>query len=64
MSGIGWPGIGQLPPHEHHQREAEQEEEKAGDRVLDADHLVVEREDVLPPEPEVLVVGVLVACMW
>ena len=52
MSGIGPARIGQLPPHQHHQREAEQQEQQAGDRVLDADDLVILREDVLPPEPE------------
>ena len=48
--------IGQLPPHQHHQREAEEQEEQRGDRVLDADDLVIEREHVLAPEPELVVV--------
>ena len=51
--------IGQLPPHEHHQGEAEQQEQQAGDGVLDADDLVVLRENVLLPEPE-FVVSVIV----
>ena len=51
--------IGQLPPHQHHQGEAEQQEQQAGDGVLDADHLVIEREHVLPPEPELLVLCVV-----
>ena len=49
--------IGELPPHEHHQRKAEEEEQQAGDGVLDADDLVVDGEDVLTPEAERLVMG-------
>jgi hypothetical protein len=48
-------GIGQLPPHQHHQREAEHEKQKRGNRVLDADHLVIDREHVLAPERKFLV---------
>ena len=48
-------GIGQLPPHDHHQREAEEQEQQAGNRVLNADHLVIDREHVFPPEAELLV---------
>ncbi len=47
--------VGELPAHEHHQRKAEEEEQQAGDGVLDADDLVVGGEDVLAPEPERLV---------
>ena len=47
--------IGQLITHQHHQAETEEEEQEAGDGVLDADHLVIDREDVLPPEAELLV---------
>ena len=61
MSGIGRPGIGQLPPHDHHQGEAEEQEQEAGDGVLDADHLVIDREDVFPPEPELLVMRLVVS---
>ena len=46
--------VGQLPPHQHHQAEAEEQEEEAGDRVLNADDFVIVREDVFPPEPELL----------
>ena len=49
--------VGELPAHQHHQREAEEEEQQAGDGVLDADDLVVGREDVLAPEAELLVMG-------
>ena len=35
-------------------REAEQQEQQSGDRVLDADDLVVLREDVLLPEPQLV----------
>ena len=49
--------VGELPAHEHHQRKAEEEEQHAGDGVLDADDLVVGGEDVLAPEAELLVMG-------
>ena len=49
--------VGELPAHEHHQRKAEEEEQQAGDGVLDADDLVVGGEDVLAPEAELLVMG-------
>ena len=47
-------GIGDLPAHHHHQREAEQQEEQAGHGVLDADYLVIDREDVGLPEAELV----------
>ena len=56
-SGSALAGIGELPAHQHHQREAEEQEQQARDRVLDADYLVVDREDVLAPEAQLLVVG-------
>ena len=49
--------VGELPAHEHHQRKAEEEEQEAGDGVLDADDLVIGREDVLAPEAELFVMG-------
>ena len=49
--------VGELPAHQHHQRKAEEQEQEAGDGVLDADDLVVGREDVLAPEAELLVMG-------
>ena len=49
--------VGELPAHQHHQREAEEQEQQAGDGVLDADDLVVDGEDVLAPEAELLVMG-------
>ena len=52
--------IGELPPHDHHQREAEEQEQQPGHGVLDADDFVVDRKDVLPPEPELLVMLVSV----
>jgi hypothetical protein len=54
-------GEGQVPPHQHHQAEAEEEEQQAGDGVLDADHLVVDGEDVPAPEAEVVVLAVVLA---
>jgi hypothetical protein len=52
----GLAGIRQLPPHQRHQAETEEEKEEAGDAVLDADHLMVLGEDVLLPEPELVFV--------
>jgi hypothetical protein len=49
--------VGELPAHQHHQREAEEQEQQAGDRVLDADDLVVGREDVRAPEAQLFVMG-------
>ncbi len=40
--------VGKLPPHHRHQQKTEQQEHQAGDRVLDADDLVVDRKDVFP----------------
>ena len=40
-SGSGGARVGELPAHEHHQRKAEEEEQEAGDGVLDADDLVI-----------------------
>ena len=37
----GLPGIGQLPTHQHHEIEAEEEENQTTDAVLDADDLMV-----------------------
>jgi energy-coupling factor transporter ATP-binding protein EcfA2 len=51
--------VGELPAHQHHQAEAEKQEQQAGDAVLDADDLVVDREDVLAPEAQFFVVGVV-----
>jgi hypothetical protein len=54
-------GIRQLPAHQHHEREPEKEEDEPGNAVLDSDHLVVGRDDVLPPKGEfVVVVSVIV----
>ena len=49
--------VGELPAHQHHQGEAEEQEQQAGDGVLDADDLVIGGEDVLAPEAELLVMG-------
>jgi hypothetical protein len=56
--------VGELIPHEHHQRETEEKKEQAGDRVLNSDDLVIQREDVLPPEAKFLMcmfMGMLVS---
>ena len=42
--------VRQLKAHQHHQTEPEQQKEQAGDRVLDTDHFVIDRKDVLAPE--------------
>jgi hypothetical protein len=51
--------VGQLIAQEHDEREAEEQEQQTRDGVLDADHLVVHREDVGAPEAERLVMGVV-----
>ena len=41
-----------LPPDQHREREAHQQEEQAGDGILEADDLVVGGEDVLAEQPQ------------
>jgi len=48
------------PAHDHHQEETEQQEQQATDAILDADHLVVGREDVFV-NPGRLVMSVVVS---
>jgi hypothetical protein len=40
----------ELPAHQQHHREPDQQEQERGDQVLDPDDLVIDREDVLPDE--------------
>src|SRR5437764_11274134 len=47
-------GIGQLPPHQHHQGKPEEEEDQPGESVLDADHLVIGGENIFSPPPELV----------
>src|ERR1039458_600544 len=55
------PRKGELPAHEKHQTEAEEEEGKAAPQILDADDLVIGGENVAPPKAElVMIVGVVV----
>src|ERR1700722_5997070 len=55
------PRKGELPAHEQHQTETEEEEGKAAPKILDADDLVVGRENVAPPKAEfVMIVRVIV----
>ena len=53
------PGPGELVPDRHGEQAAEGEEDEPGHHELDADDLVVHREDVLPDEPELVVIVVL-----
>jgi hypothetical protein len=46
-----------LVPEQHHQREAEQQEQQSGDRVLDSDDFVIGGKDVLAPEAKRFVMG-------
>ena len=48
-------GKGELPAHEQHEAEAEEEKEEPAEHVLDADRLVVSGEDVGAPETELVV---------
>ena len=65
VAGVG-PGErlarkGELPAHEQHQAEAEEEERKAGAQILDADGLVVGGENVGADKAElVMLVAVIV----
>jgi hypothetical protein len=56
--------VGDLPAHHHHQGESEQEEEQCGDAILNADDLVIGREDVCPPEARLLVVRFVNSRVW
>ena len=47
-----------LPAHHAHQAEPEQQEGERGDGVLDADDLVINRENITAPEPGLLMVRV------
>src|SRR6185295_4030475 len=49
-----------LETHHHHQGEPEQQEQQPGDRVLDADDLVVHREHPLAQETQLFVMSVVV----
>src|SRR5439155_20801210 len=40
----------QLPAHEHHERKTEKKEKERREHVLQADHLVVEGEDIGSPK--------------
>src|SRR5438876_12374701 len=46
--------IGQLPPHQHHQRKTEEQKKQPGESVLDADDFVVGGKNILPPPPELV----------
>ena len=48
--------IRQLPAHQHHQAKAEEQEDQPRDSVLDADHLVIGRDDVFFPEWQFVVI--------
>ena len=56
--------VGDLPAHDHHQAETEQQEQQGGDPILNADDLVVRGEHIRAPETRLLV-GRLVNCgVW
>ncbi len=48
--------IGQLPAHQHHERKTEEKKDQSADPVLDPDHLVIGRDDVLSPERKFVVI--------
>ena len=48
------PGIGELPAHQHHQAETDQQEDERGQPVLQSDGLVIDGEDVLAPEGQLV----------
>src|SRR5581483_1337596 len=57
----GLPRIGELPPHAEREEAADHEPEQARKHELDADDLVVLREDVLPDERRRTVIVAVVA---
>ena len=63
MTGSALSRIGELPAHQHHQAKAEEQEDQRGDAVLDADDLVIGRENVFPPEAEFVVLVLLAVLM-
>jgi hypothetical protein len=44
------PGIGQLPAHDRHQAQPQEQKHQAGDAILDSNDLVIGGKDVFPPE--------------
>src|SRR5881397_4025162 len=47
--------ISQLPAHQHHQAEAEEQERQTTKPVLNPDHLMVGGENIFSPPPELVV---------
>jgi hypothetical protein len=56
-------GIGKLPAHDHHEREAEEQKAQRGQTVLNSDHLVIDGENVLSPEPKLMMAVPLIMIM-
>src|ERR1017187_1437195 len=44
----------QLPSHQHHQRKAEEQKDQTAETVLNADHLVIGRENICSPPTELM----------
>src|SRR5438067_7547820 len=57
-------GIGQLPPHQHHQGKPEEEEDQPGESILDADHLVIGGENIFSPPPELVMLVFSAVRAW
>ena len=55
--------LGDLPAHAHHQQEPKEEEGQGREAVLDADDLVIGRENIGPQEPGVVVMLVAVSLL-
>ena len=49
-------GIGELKAHQHHEAEAEEEENQPSNHVLNADDLVVGGENIRPPPAELMMI--------
>ena len=52
--------VGELPAHDHHEHEPEEQKDQAGNPVLDPDDLVISRDDVFLPEAELVMIVVAV----
>ena len=55
--------MGDLPAHHQHQAKAKHQEKESRDRVLNADDLMIGRENISAPEPHIFVVRFLNAWM-
>jgi len=56
-------GVGQLPAHHHHEAKTKEQKRQATEPILDADHLMIGRENVFSPEAELMVLVLMSVAM-